>query len=183
MGYFADKYPSYGRLRDRAFFLSGGLVPGHIIWDDEVDIGTDYIYEYGGDCPEKGPEVSAGSQVSYALTMTRRSAELTQKQLAEKSGINQADISKIERGVANPTVDTLERLAAAMGTELLITFDSGASFSKEAPTRETLGKKFPKSAVPGNFLIIDYLYSSFWRISSNSSVVRVRVLPYCQLSS
>ena len=40
---------------------------------------------------------------------------MTQKELAEKTGINQADISKIETGNANPALSTLQRLAEGMG--------------------------------------------------------------------
>jgi XRE family transcriptional regulator, regulator of sulfur utilization len=43
---------------------------------------------------------------------------LTQRQLAELSGIPQADISRIERGAGNPTEATLERIAAALGRRL-----------------------------------------------------------------
>jgi len=45
----------------------------------------------------------------------RRADELTQAQLAEMSGIDQADISKWERGVYHPTIDSLRRLATALG--------------------------------------------------------------------
>ena len=41
-------------------------------------------------------------------------------ELASKSGVDQSDISKIERGVANPSLSTLNRLAQAMGMELQI---------------------------------------------------------------
>ena len=47
---------------------------------------------------------------------------MTQKQLAEVTGIYQADISKIERGLANPSVSTLKRLADGMGLKLKIEF-------------------------------------------------------------
>ena len=44
----------------------------------------------------------------------RQAAELTQTQLAELTGIDQADISKWERGVYHPTIDSMKRLATAM---------------------------------------------------------------------
>jgi transcriptional regulator with XRE-family HTH domain len=50
----------------------------------------------------------------------RAEREITQKQLAVLTGIDQSDISKIERGIANPTVGTLERIANALGMELKI---------------------------------------------------------------
>ena len=47
---------------------------------------------------------------------------MTQKELAEKTGIYQADISKIERGIGNPSVMTLKRLADGLEIELIIKF-------------------------------------------------------------
>ena len=50
--------------------------------------------------------------------MARRRAGLTQRELARRAGVPQPSISKIERGVISPTVDTLERLLRACGMEL-----------------------------------------------------------------
>ena len=47
---------------------------------------------------------------------------LTQKQLAERTGINQGDISKLENGTRNPTINLLKRLADGMGMALKIEF-------------------------------------------------------------
>lgn len=48
----------------------------------------------------------------------REKAGLTQAQLAERCGVNQADISRIERGSTNPTSKTLQRIAEALGAEV-----------------------------------------------------------------
>ncbi len=42
--------------------------------------------------------------------------------LAERTGINQADISKLENGTRNPSVNLLKRLAEGMGMVLKIEF-------------------------------------------------------------
>ena len=47
---------------------------------------------------------------------------MTQKQLSDIVGIYQADISKIERGLANPSISTLQRLAEGLGMQLQIKF-------------------------------------------------------------
>jgi transcriptional regulator with XRE-family HTH domain len=52
------------------------------------------------------------------LNMARRRAGLSQRELARRSGVPQPSISKIERGVISPTVDTIERLLRAAGMEL-----------------------------------------------------------------
>jgi transcriptional regulator with XRE-family HTH domain len=43
---------------------------------------------------------------------------MTQRELARASGIDQAEISRIERGQANPTVQTLQALGAPLGVVL-----------------------------------------------------------------
>ncbi len=57
-----------------------------------------------------------------AIIDARKEMGLTQKQLSELTGITQADISKLENGNANPSLKTLQRLAAAMGKSVKISF-------------------------------------------------------------
>lgn len=52
------------------------------------------------------------------LAILRKRHGLSQMQLAAMSGVEQADISKIERGLGNPTEDTLARLGDALGVHL-----------------------------------------------------------------
>lgn len=61
-------------------------------------------------------------QIIKALLNGRREKNITQKQLSELTGINQADISKIEKGNANPSVRTLQRLAAGLDMNVKIEF-------------------------------------------------------------
>ena len=60
--------------------------------------------------------------IIQALIDARKASGLTQKQLAEITGIAQADISKLENGNANPSLRTLQRLASGMGKALKIEF-------------------------------------------------------------
>lgn len=60
--------------------------------------------------------------VIRAIVDARTSQNLTQKDLSKRTGINQADISKLENGTRNPTVSLLKRLAEGMGMELRIQF-------------------------------------------------------------
>lgn len=54
-------------------------------------------------------------RIGARVLQRRLAAGLTQQQLAELSGISQADISRIERGQSNPTAETLEALAGPLG--------------------------------------------------------------------
>ena len=60
--------------------------------------------------------------VIRAIVEARTSMNLTQQQLAEKTGINQSDISKLENGTRNPSVNLLKRLADGMDMMLKIEF-------------------------------------------------------------
>ena len=60
--------------------------------------------------------------VMQAMIDARKSTGLTQEQLSEKTGITQADISKLESGNANPSLRTLQRLASGMGMKVKIEF-------------------------------------------------------------
>ena len=60
--------------------------------------------------------------VIRAIVDARTSQNITQKELAERTGINQADISKLENGTRNLSVNLLKRLAEGMGMALKIEF-------------------------------------------------------------
>jgi DNA-binding XRE family transcriptional regulator len=62
-------------------------------------------------------------QVIRALLDCRKEKNITQKQLSELTGINQADISKLENGNANPSIRTLKRIANAMDMKLKLDFE------------------------------------------------------------
>lgn len=60
--------------------------------------------------------------VIRAIIEARTSQNLTQQQLAEKTGINQADISKLECGTRNPSIRLLQRLADGLNMDLKVEF-------------------------------------------------------------
>lgn len=76
----------------------------------------------------KDPEVKreydaleAEYEIIDAIVKARAENNLTQKQLSERTGITQADISRIERGNSNPTIGLLRRLADGMNMQLKLT--------------------------------------------------------------
>ena len=60
--------------------------------------------------------------IIQAIIDARRNSGLTQKELSKRTGIAQGDISKLENGNSNPSLFTLQRLAAGMGMLLRIEF-------------------------------------------------------------
>lgn len=61
-------------------------------------------------------------RLGAALRDCRARQRLTQEQLAERSGLSYKFIGEIERGRGNPTVETLSRLADALGVGIAMLF-------------------------------------------------------------
>ncbi|MBO7254113.1 MAG: helix-turn-helix transcriptional regulator [Clostridia bacterium] len=61
-------------------------------------------------------------EIIQSLIKARRASGMTQKELSKLTGIAQGDISKLEKGNANPSLRTLIRLAEGMGMQLKIEF-------------------------------------------------------------
>lgn len=55
-------------------------------------------------------------QVGNEIKKKREVVRMTQTELAEKAGIPQSHVSRLERGVHTPTHMTIEKVAAALGT-------------------------------------------------------------------
>jgi len=70
-------------------------------------------------------------QVIRALVAARLEEGMTQKELSEKSGIRQSNISRIENGTSIPNVTTLQALAKGLGRTLNIDFLRESSLPKE----------------------------------------------------
>ena len=60
-------------------------------------------------------------QLVDQLAAARKARGLTQPDLSALTGIQQAEVSRIERGAGNPTAATLLRLADALGQRLTLT--------------------------------------------------------------
>ncbi len=85
----------------------------------------DFIAELETEARAEGPEAIAELEafrlhfsLARQLAEQRRARHLTQKQLAEATGIDQAEISRIERGQANATTATLGTLTRALGVDV-----------------------------------------------------------------
>lgn len=92
-----------------------------ISWNDELDLSAEEIWENGiatGKVSELDIKISVGEK----LTGARELVGMKQTELSAATGLYQADISKIERGLANPSLLTLKRLADGLGMKLNIEF-------------------------------------------------------------
>lgn len=91
----------------------------------EMPTFDDFIAEIEAEARAEGPEAVAELEafrlhfsLARQLGEHRRAQHLTQKQLAERSGIDQAEISRIERGQSNPTTATLGALTRALALDV-----------------------------------------------------------------
>jgi transcriptional regulator with XRE-family HTH domain len=64
------------------------------------------------------------------LAALRKRKKLTQARLAEITGVQQPEISRIEQGKANPTQETLTRLGASVGAVLSFTTENGGPVAR-----------------------------------------------------
>lgn len=104
-----------------------------ICWNDELDLDAEEIWCSGQETGRRF-KVDVMSALGANLTEARNTVGMTQKELSEKVCMYQSDISKIERGIANPSVQTLQRLAEGMGMNLQIEF-----IPDQATTDDKLG--------------------------------------------
>jgi ribosome-binding protein aMBF1 (putative translation factor) len=72
-------------------------------------------------------------EIARIVIQHRMELGLTQQQLAERMGTSHSAISRIESGQHSTNVDTLRRLAEALGLRLVLGFEGG---SAEYPVRE-----------------------------------------------
>lgn len=62
--------------------------------------------------------MDARGLLAWNLRRWRVKRELSQEQLAVDAGVNRTYVSGVERGVENPTIEVLERLAKALLVDL-----------------------------------------------------------------
>ncbi|MBQ8923333.1 MAG: helix-turn-helix transcriptional regulator [Lachnospiraceae bacterium] len=83
---------------------------------------TDLLLPNGEYIESQDINVALEEQIKRLLIYSRLECNMTQKQLSEKSGIRQSNISRIENGSCVPTIETIKQLAQAMGKKVKIEF-------------------------------------------------------------
>ena len=68
-------------------------------------------------------ELQPEFEIMRAIIDARTASNLTQKELAERTGIAQTEISRIENGSRNPSIKLLQRLAEGLNMNLRISFE------------------------------------------------------------
>lgn len=76
------------------------------------------VYEAAGRVFEE--EISAQRELGRLLANARKEKGLSQPALAAAAGIQQSEISRIENGLGNPTIETLSRLTTVLGQRITL---------------------------------------------------------------
>jgi DNA-binding XRE family transcriptional regulator len=92
---------------------------------------TDSVYRHEYDA------LAVTRHIARQVLEYRLDHGLTQQQLANLTGTSLPQISRIESGVHNPTLKTLQRLAAVMGKQLAVSFVDPAVEEAINPTVAT----------------------------------------------
>ena len=95
-------------MSDFQKFLDDNLGDIHL---DRDDIGDNSVVTY-----------NIYEEIRNAIKELRREQHITQKELAVKAGLTQANICNLEKGMTKPTIDSLRKIADATGTRLVISF-------------------------------------------------------------
>ena len=61
--------------------------------------------------------------IGSAVRAARKRAGISQSELAERTGTSQPSVARLEKGLVSPTVVTLDRIARALGTDLVVDFE------------------------------------------------------------
>jgi len=83
-----------------------------------VDIVADRRARLSPEAQEQRGVFKQAYDVALQVIDLREKHGLTQAELAERCGMDQADISRIERGTTSPTARTLQRIADALDADL-----------------------------------------------------------------
>ena len=91
-------------------------------------------------------EADATREAARAIARARIAAGLSQAELAELAGTAQAVISRIERGVVSPTLDTFGKIARGLGLRPVVALESTRTKRASARSAHRMGATARKPA-------------------------------------
>ena len=116
-------YKPMKALEDINLFKQARLSPGGyaVEWNDDLDLDASEIWEDGVETGNKY-YLTPKEELAAIVAQVRGEKGLSQRDLSKLTGIQQADICKLENANANPSFNTLVRIAEGMGKKLKIEF-------------------------------------------------------------
>lgn len=125
-----------------------------IEFDCGVNISSDNLY-YESIFIETEKIEDINIRLAATITKMRESLFMTQADLEKRTGIHQAEISKIERGLGNPSLSTINRIAAGLNHNMDISFESCVPTGIDMPS--SVISYINKDTAQGSFTISDVL--------------------------
>ena len=104
---------------------------------------ADFMREIEDEARAEGPgavahlrELQAHFRLGRQIAQARLARSMTQSQVASLAGVDQSDVSNMERGASNPTVKTFDAIVRALGLSIELR-EAGAQelFTRRAPPR------------------------------------------------
>lgn len=95
-------------------------------------------------------------QLGRRIYLLRKAARMTQFELAEAAGVGNEYISKIERGIGSPSLETLVKIAQALQVEMKALFDFRAGSKPSLPNRRILKLSTALEGLPERDLDLVY---------------------------
>lgn len=107
-----------------------------------------------------------GARVGRRVQALRKGAGMTQDDLAAKAGVGRVFLSEIERGRKTPSLETLERLGAALEVDVTdFILEGGAKKTRRVSGAERLGRRvavLAQEAPPDELTRFERLASAFF---------------------
>ncbi len=116
----AKKHPQLNALKNRKLFEEAKLMGwSGVFWDDELDVEVETPFYDGLDVTNEYDDIE-NVVIGYLIKQKRLELDMSQTELAKKAGIDQSDLSKIEKGNANPSIKTIHKLIHGLDSKLSI---------------------------------------------------------------
>lgn len=80
-------------------------------------------------------ELNGAAALANAVRQARREAQLSQEEVAARSGMSRVSVARLEAGAANLTLDSLLRVANVLGMRLDATWDAAEAASHPLPRK------------------------------------------------
>ena len=119
----ANKFPQLNALKDRELFLKGHLMGSSgVIWNEDLDISVEDPYYDGVDVTKEYDDIESAI-IGYKIKQKRLELNMSQEELASKVGIDQSDLSKIEKGNSNPSIKMIYKIVCGLDSKLRFTIE------------------------------------------------------------
>ena len=104
----------FSPLKNVEFFNTVKIEGGTVAWNDDIDIDPEYLYEHGKVLEPPSPEYLCADLIQ-TLINARKNKGWSQRDLAKHCGIVQPRIARMDRRQHSPQLNTLMRVAVALG--------------------------------------------------------------------